>query len=336
MNSKKLFAPIVFSLAGLFIFSSCSKDEATDTMTDVQGAQKSVVEIATSNNDFTTLVDALSKADLVSALDGDGPYTVFAPTNAAFDRLFSNLGVDGIEDLSAEALRPILLNHVVGAAAESSSLMTGYVSTLNTFTPDKLGANVYVEADGMNALSRGMDAETGEISMKVAKNVMINGKVDVLIADIIATNGVVHVIDEVILPATVVDFAISNSNFSILVEAVVKADLVSALSSEGPFTVFAPTNAAFEALFTQLNVNGIQDIPAETLKPILLYHVIGDNVIASEVGKGSVGTLNTDSSIAIDIIDSKVMLNESSEVVAFDIQGSNGVIHAINKVLLPQ
>jgi transforming growth factor-beta-induced protein len=305
-------------------------------MSDAQGTQKSIVEIATTNNDFTTLVDALVKADLVSALEGDGPFTVFAPTNAAFEHLFSNLGVDGIKDLSAETLRPILLNHVVGSANESSSLKTGYVSTLNTFTPDNIGLNVYVEVNDMKSLTRGMDAETGEISMKVSKNVMINGKVDVLIADIIATNGVIHVVDEVILPSTVVDFAISNPNFSILVEAVVKADLVSALSDEGPFTVFAPTNAAFEMLFAELNVSGIQDIPAETLKPILLYHVIGDNVVSSEVGKGSVGTLNIGSEIMVDIVDSKVMLNENSEVIAVDIQGSNGVIHSIDKVLLPQ
>jgi transforming growth factor-beta-induced protein len=335
MNTKRFFKLSVVILAGLFIFSSCTKDEVSDTMVDAQPGLKSVVEIATSNNDFTILVDALAKADLVNALDGDGPYTVFAPTNSAFENLFNKLGVNGIEDLSAEALTPILLNHVVSAQAESSSLISGYVSTLNTFTPDMMGADVYIEVDGTKSLTRGEDAETGEISQKVSKAVKINGSVNVIIADVLASNGVIHIIDEVILPSSVVDFALSNPNFSTLVEAVVKADLVEALSAAGPFTVFAPTNQAFAMLFNELGVNGIQDIPAETLKPILLYHVIGDNVISTEVGKGSVPTLNADANIEIDIVDSKVMLNTSAQVIAVDVQGTNGVIHVIDKVLIP-
>lgn len=335
MNTKRFFKLSVVILAGMFIFSSCTKDETQNTVVDSQAGLKSVVEIATSNNDFTTLVDALAKADLVNALDGDGPYTVFAPTNAAFETLFNKLGVNGIEDLSAEALTPILLNHVVGVQAESSSLNSGYVSTLNTFTPGMLGADVYVEVDGAKSLARGVDAETGEISQKVSKAVKINGSVNIIIADVLASNGVIHIIDEVILPSTVVDFALSNPNFSTLVEAAVKADLVEALSAAGPFTIFAPTNEAFSMLFNDLGVSGIQDIPAETLKPILLYHVIGDNVISTEVGKGSVPTLNADANIEIDIVDSKVMLNTNSQVIAVDVQGTNGVIHVINKVLIP-
>ena len=137
------------------------------------------------------------------------------------------------------------------------------------------------------------------------------------------------------MPPTVVDFAISNPSFSILVEAVVKAGLVDALSAVGPFTVMAPTNEAFEALFAELNVSGIADLSAEALTPILLYHVIGDNVISSEVSKGSVPTLNSEAMIDIDIMNSNVMLNGNTTVVAVDVQAANGVIHVIDKVLLP-
>ncbi|MEE4259488.1 MAG: fasciclin domain-containing protein, partial [Bacteroidales bacterium] len=100
-------------------------------------------------------------------------------------------------------------------------------------------------------------------------------------------------------------------------------------------TVFAPTNDAFETLFAQLNVSGIADLSAEALTPILLYHVLGDNVISSEVTKGSVSTLNTEAMIDIDIMNSKVMLNGNTTVVAVDVQAANGVIHVIDNVLLP-
>ena len=178
-------------------------------------------------------------------------------------------------------------------------------------------------------------AQTGEIKVKRAQSVMINGGTYVTTPDIKATNGIIHVIDKVLLPPTVVDFANSNPAFSILVEAVVKADLVDALSAQGPYTVFAPTNDAFEALFAQLGVSGIADLSAEALTPILLYHVLGDNVISSEVAAGSVATLNPDAMLNIDIMNSSVILNENTTVVAVDVQASNGVIHVIDKVLLP-
>ena len=335
MNFKKSLSIFMIAMLGVFIFSSCDSNENVENTNGMTPATKSIVETATSANDFSILVDALVKADLVAALDGPGPYTVFAPSNEAFQTLFNQLGVDGIEDLSAEALTPILLNHVVSGSVQSYDLNTGYVETLNSFTPDQLGADIYVQVAGTKS-SITDDDKLELISNKLAQNVMVNGSTSVIIADIMASNGIIHKIDEVILPSNIVDFAITNPAFSILVEAVVKAELVEALSSEGPFTVFAPTTAAFEELFTALGVSGINDIPAETLKPILLYHVIGDNVIAEEVGKGSVPTLNTSSSIMIDIQGSMVTLNGSSRVVATDVQGSNGVIHVIDEVLLPQ
>lgn len=334
-KTRKIYSIMLLALAGLMIFSSCNKDDDNVTPEQLPETTKSIVEIATTTDDFSTLVEALVKADLVSALDGNGPYTVFAPTNAAFDMLFKDLGVNGIEDLPAEALKPILLYHVIGSSVESTELNEGYVETLNTNTSDELGVKLFIELNNQKTLTRGADAETGEIKAKLAQSVMINGSTSVITADVKATNGVIHVIDKVLLPPTVVDVAISNPSFSILVQAVVKAGLVDALMGQGPFTVFAPTNEAFEALFAELNVMGIEDLSAEALKPILLYHVVGDNVISSEVAKGSVPTLNTEAMIDIDIMNSKVMLNGSSTVLAVDVQAANGVIHVIDKVLLP-
>jgi transforming growth factor-beta-induced protein len=130
-----------------------------------------------------------------------------------------------------------------------------------------------------------------------------------------------------------VDIAINNSNFSILVEAVVKAGLAETLSGPGPFTIFAPTNAAFEDLFTALSVNGIEDLSAEALIPILQYHVVSGNVLSTDLSDGPVATLNGDITFALG---SAVIINGSTEVIATDIQGTNGVIHVIDEVLLPQ
>jgi len=303
---------ILFAL--VMLITACSEDDDNNMNPQMQAPTESIVDIATSNNDFSILVDALAKADLVTALQGDGPFTVFAPTNSAFEMLFEALEVNGIEDLSAEALTPILLYHVVASKAMSTDLSTGYYETISNDTPDGKGMVIYAE---------------------VNNGVMINNSAMVTSADIEATNGVVHVIDEVILPPTVVDLAIQNANFSILVEAVVKAGLVEALSAEGPFTVFAPTNAAFEAAFEALNIKGLEDLSADALIPILTYHVVADNVLASEVTSGMVPTLNTDSNISISVTEQGVVLDNTANVIATDVQGSNGVIHVIDNVILP-
>jgi len=313
-NLKIRIGKIGLMFAMVLFLASCSEDDDNNVEPQVPATQKSIVEIATSDANFSILVDALSKADLVNALSGKGPFTVFAPTNDAFEMLFETLGVNGIEDLSAEALTPILLYHVVGSKAMSSDLTTGYYETLSAATPDNKGMVIYA---------------------MVNNGVMINNSVNVVTADIEATNGVVHVIDEVILPPTVVDIAIQNANFSTLVAAVAKAGLVEASSAEGPYTVFAPTNAAFDAAFTALGISGLDDLTAEALTPILLYHVVPDNVLASEVSAGMVPTLNTDSNITISVSDAGVMLDGTANVVATDVQGSNGVIHAIDGVILP-
>lgn len=132
---------------------------------------------------------------------------------------------------------------------------------------------------------------------------------------------------------TVVDIAVANSDFSILVEAVTKAGLAGALSAEGPFTVFAPTNDAFKALFKELGVSGVKDLTAEQLTPILTYHVVSGKVMSTDLSNTSVATLNGQK-IKIDISNG-VKINES-KVTTADIAGTNGVVHVIDRVLLPK
>jgi transforming growth factor-beta-induced protein len=200
--------------------------------------------------------------------------------------------------------------HVIGSKAMSTDLATGYFPTLSESAGNSI--SMYVSVD---------------------KGVAINKNTKVTTADISAKNGVIHVVDKVILPPTVVNIALDNSNFTTLVQAVVKAGLVDALSATGPFTVFAPTNDAFQALFTQLGISGIADLTAEQLTPILTYHVVSGNVLSKSLANGQVGTLNPDKRLTVNLTGG-VKINDS-EVIAVDIQGSNGVVHVINKVLVP-
>lgn len=296
----------MIALMGIFILTGCEKDPEEE-MKAV--ADMTIAEYAVSDANFSILVEALAKADLVNALNGSGNFTVFAPTNAAFNALFAELGISGIADLSKETLTPILLYHVLGTEAKSSMISSGYYNTLSP-------------------------AQGSYLSLKVdvASGVKLNKSTSVTAVDVDVKNGVIHVIDKVLLPPTVVDQALANDNFTILVQAVVKAGLVNVLNGTGPFTIFAPTNAAFEALFATLGISGIADLTAAQLTPILTYHVVSGNVLSTQLSAGTVQTLNGPISVTLSPAPA---INTDSKIVATDVQGSNGVIHVIDKVLLP-
>ncbi len=305
-NFKTIFSLVAMIAIGMFVLTSCQKDDDNND-NNMNDAPKSIAAIASADPQFSILVQALTKADLATTLSQSGTYTVFAPTNDAFNALFSKLGVSGIDQLSAEALRPILLYHVLGSKAISSGLTSGYVSTLS---PAFAGRFVSLKID-------------------VSGSVMLNSSASVSKADILASNGVIHVINQVLLPPTVADLAVANSNFSTLVSALSGAGLVPALSDPaGRFTVFAPTNEAFAQLTSVPN----------DLKPILLYHVLGSTLYANEVTTGYAKTLSTYQTHPMDMYintASGVKINNSASVVLADVVGTNGVIHVIDKVLLP-
>ena len=296
----------VILMASVLFFSSCNDDD--DEMMDK--GEKNIVEVAAAAGQFTILIEAAQKAGLAEYLSNTDGITVFAPTDAAFKSLLTTLGAKSLNDIPMADLTNILLYHVVGSKATASSLKSGYYPTLSKSAGNSI--SMYVSVEG---------------------GVSINKNTKVTSADIMAKNGVIHVVDKVILPPSVVNIALDNDNFSILVQAVVKAGLVDALSGKGPFTVFAPTNAAFNALFTQLGISGVKDLTAEQLTPILTYHVVSGNVLSSALSNGKVPTLNAGKSLTINLTGG-VKINES-EVVAANIKGSNGVVHVINKVLLP-
>ncbi len=304
-NLAILFAVVTFTTA-------CARDNNNSKA--VVEDQKTIVGIASANPDFSILVAALDKAGLVGVLNGTDAYTVFAPTNEAFKAS----GITSLDGLSAEALTPILLNHVIKGKIMSTDLAAGdnYAPSENATGPNNAKISLYINT---------------------AKGVVINNDAKVTTANLEASNGVIHVIDKVIsADVDVVDIALQNSNFSSLVGALQAAegDLVNVLKGDGPFTVFAPTNAAFAA------ISGVTATltPAE-LANILTYHVVSGNVTSSMLSdKMSVTALNT-GSFEIDLSGSTPKIidgaGNSVAIVLTDVQGKNGVVHVIDAVLLP-
>ncbi|MDH3321772.1 MAG: fasciclin domain-containing protein, partial [Flavobacteriaceae bacterium] len=241
-----------------------------------------------------------------------------APDNSAF----SAFGNPNDNDLNQ-----ILSNHViVGTTALSSGLSNSYVNTAATFGNTDKNLSLYINTDS---------------------GVTLNGASNVAAADIIASNGVIHAVDAVIDLPTVVDFALADPTFETLVAALTRSDLtfdyVSALStpngtSPAPFTVFAPTNTAFSDLLSELNASGLGDIDEPTLKATLDHHAVaGANVQSSGLTDNmTISTLGGD--ITANVTGGATLTDANgrvSNIIAVDVQAANGVIHAIDKVILP-
>ena len=182
--------------------------------------------------------------------------------------------------------------------------------------------------------------------ISTADGVKINGGTTVTGADNVVSNGVIHAVDQVILPADIVSFALSNPTFSSLVAALTRADLitdfVAALSGDGPFTVFAPTNDAFQALLdSNMDWNSLADIPVEVLEKVLLYHVsAAGNVRSTDLSNGQVvPTLLEGSTFSINLTGATPAIDatmNTANIIATDVQSTNGVVHVIDAVILPQ
>ncbi len=276
-------------------------------------ASQDIVDIAVADGRFTTLVTALQAADLVDTLKGDGPFTVFAPTDDAFAKLPAGT-LDGLL-ADIPALKNVLLYHVVPGKVMAADVVT--LSSADTV----LGQPVDIMVSG--------------------GTVMVNDA-QVIITDIEASNGVIHVIDTVILPPasdtmmadgnTIVDVAVADGRFTTLVTALQAADLVDTLKGDGPFTVFAPTDDAFAKLPAGTLDGLLADIPA--LKNVLLYHVVPGKVMAADVVTLSSADTVLGKPVQITASGGTVMVNDA-QVIITDIETSNGVIHVIDTVILP-
>jgi transforming growth factor-beta-induced protein len=296
-------------LAGVlaFGFAACEKEEDPEP--------QSIAQIAAGDEQFSTLVAALERVNLVSVLDNPGAFTVFAPTNAAF----TALGVD-LNTLSDAALTEILLYHVLGGKVASTDLQTGqtYATTAAETGPGDKQLSILIEK-----------AANGSVK--------VNGSADVTSADVEATNGVIHIVDAVLLPLDIVGHAAANSNFTSLVGALGTAngDLVNVLQGDGPFTVFAPLNSAFDAI-----AGTVAGLNADQLASVLTYHVVGvANVVSGDLTNGQVVTTVQGEDFTVNISGSGVTITDAngnvSNVVLTDVQATNGVIHVLDKVIIP-
>jgi transforming growth factor-beta-induced protein len=276
---------------------------------DDSESEPTVVEVARAAGNFTTLVAALEATGLDEALAGEGPFTVLAPTDDAFARL-----PDGVLDSLDEAtLAEILSHHVLAGEAMAADVVA--LTSAETLAGDEV------------AIRAGDDG------------VFLDGLTEVVQTDIAAGNGVIHVLDSVLLPTalafpgTLVDLALAYPALDTLAGAVVTAELDGALSGDNDgagFTLFAPTNAAFDALGVDLATLSTEDLTA-----ILLYHVVGDTVdAATVVGLSSAPTLEG-SDVAIEVIDGTVRLDDAVDVIATDRRAANGIVHVIDGVLSP-
>lgn len=338
----KNFASLLL-VAGLFAVAGCSSDQeitgpvspdpipaeadfpVNEAMPGVETefmlartASDDLVDTAIANG-FDTLVAAVQAADLEDALRGDGPFTVFAPTNNAFDKLPAGLVEQLLLPENQDKLQQILLYHVVAGKITTRDLrLFQRVETLE-----------------------GSDLEI----LRFFRLVVVN-HIPVKLANVMATNGVIHVIDEVLIPEgftlddpaqpelDLVDTAVS-AGLSTLVAAVGAAGLEGALRGEGPLTVFAPTDAAFDRLPEGLVAELLLPENVELLQELLLYHVVAGEVLSSDLRSFQrVEMLSGDKTWVFKNRRGEVRVN-FSRVVAADVRATNGVAHVIDGVLIP-
>ena len=359
MNKRYLS---IVSLLAVFalIVAACSSDDSDDTTTTTTAPPaaeegQSVLDLAVEAGQFSTLTAAIDAAGLNETLEGEGPFTVLAPTDAAFDDAFAALGITPEELLANPALADILTYHVLPQAADSQLIATLDGSTVDTVNGQPIAINV-------------VDGE-----------IVINETATVVSADLEADNGIVHVINAVLLPPDVAEtlgVAASDdmeeeeetsttttteamdeeptiaeivadsaagdpAEFTVLLAALDTAGLVDALNTPGDeLTVFAPTDEAFGKLLADLGVTAEELLADPDLANILLYHVapgvFDSATVIAAAPIDALETLNPDgATLKVEVVDGAVVINESAEVIQVDVVASNGVIHVIDAVLVP-
>lgn len=285
-----------------FFSVSCNDD-------DEPTGPSNITSIVSSNPNFSILNSAINRAGLGSALSG-GSLTVFAPDDAAFAA--SGLSAAAVNGLPVATLDSILKYHVLGSQVGSSSVPASDAVT------SLLGTRLFASRN--------------------TNGVFVNG-IKVKTADLAASNGVIHVIERVLLPPTrtIAQIAAADTTFSILLAAVVKAGLADAVSQPGKFTVFAPTNAAFRAAGFA-DAAAINAAPTATIQKVVRDHVLTTNVFASDLTEGATPTTLGTTTLTVNLSPARVKLstsaNPSSNITSANIVATNGVIHVIDRVIL--
>ncbi|MDG1392121.1 fasciclin domain-containing protein [Ilumatobacter sp.] len=323
-------------VAGVLALTACGSDgnDADVATTEAEAAEAAevgtIVDVAIAAGTFDTLVAAVSAAGLAETLSGEGPFTVFAPTDDAFAALPAGLVDALLLPENEAALVAVLTYHVLGAEVPSSDVATGAVATLQGEEIELVAGENGVTVNGANVIAVDVEASNGVIH--VIDSVLVPPSIDataLLVADAMESEAM----EEEMEVGTIVDVAVEAGSFNTLVAAVTAADLAETLSGEGPFTVFAPTDEAFAALPAGLVDALLLPENKDALVAVLTYHVLGAEVPSSDVATGAVATLQGEE-IELVASDDGVTVN-GANVIAVDVEASNGVIHVIDAVLVP-
>ncbi len=324
---RKLWIKSLALVLGISLFTRCSDDSENNN----GGSQEptTISGIVERDARFSILRSALERTGLDATLDSESEATLFAPTNAAFSDLFAELQVANLNELESnignEALKRILLYHVLNQAVASADVNAGYIETFSLNTNGNY-MMAYIATSG---------------------GLRINDRAGLEQADIDATNGVVHALNKVLLPATLYDLIIANPNLSSLDAALqASSGLVATLSGSSRYTLFAPDNQAFDNLIADYpNVSTLNELVAELgptdLTNTLLYHALNGETLAENLTTGPNTTaLGTDVIIDADglpirLFDNSGLTSGPAIVTTTNVVASNGVMHIMDAVLLP-
>jgi uncharacterized surface protein with fasciclin (FAS1) repeats len=316
------FLKIFSALIIIFSLQSCSNDDEVYDMEEQTISAKII-----SSMNYTYLAYALQKTNLSSVLNGTDKYTLMAPSNMAFRAFLMNNGFNTIDEVPENLLKQVLLNHVLKNELEYRDIETGYYKTVALSEASLVPLSIYIN----------------QVNMRVT----LNGEARITQGNVRASNGIIHAVNRVIPLPSIVTFAKADQELTNLLIALTRSDLTvdfaSILSTDvgtspAPFTVFAPTDQAFMDLLIELGAQSLSDIDEPTLKSTLSYHVIGgtnalstdltDNLQLNTLG----GPITANVSGGATLTDGN---NRVSKIIAVDIQAKNGVIHVIDKVILP-
>ena len=314
----KIFSVLII----IFSLQSCSNDDEVYDMEEQTISAKII-----SSMNYTYLAYALQKTNLSSVLNGTDKYTLMAPSNMAFRAFLMNNGFNTIDEVPENLLKQVLLNHVLKNELEYRDIETGYYKTVALSEASLVPLSIYIN----------------QVNMRVT----LNGEARITQGNVRASNGIIHAVNRVIPLPSIVTFAKADQELTNLLIALTRSDLTvdfaSILSTDvgtspAPFTVFAPTDQAFMDLLIELGAQSLSDIDEPTLKSTLSYHVIGgtnalstdltDNLQLNTLG----GPITANVSGGATLTDGN---NRVSKIIAVDIQAKNGVIHVIDKVILP-
>ncbi len=326
-NFNKIPMFLAVSMIVLFL-ASCDLDDDENT---VPIPDSTIVDLALETEELSSLVSALQRADLVGALEADGPFTVLAPNNSAFNNFLSQNGFTNLEAVPVPVLRELLLNHVVSGrldAAPLTNLGSNYLETLAGGPTENSNLALYFNVD--NAIT-------------------FNGTSTVLQPDIVAANGIIHIVDGVIDLPSIETFINTDGNFE---ELGIALDLIGPVSTipsaletsdAGPFTVFAPLNSAFDALLeTNPDWNFVSDIEEDLLANVIAHHALNGNIRSENISNDQNAPTLQGEDIVFSVSNGQITITDGAGNAGINVDGlfnniqaTNGIIHVVNQVLLP-